>query len=237
MESITGSSSTSVFEYSPTSRDYYANAIQVLGGANWIIRNNLIRNIRAPSGQLAGPAVLAWFGASGTIVEGNTFLNCQREIGIGLIDRTPNDHSGGIVRNNFIHRDASVDGDVAIGVFDSPETKVLHNSIHIAGNYRNAIEYRFPDTADVLIANNLTNKAISSRQGASASVVGNDTHATLGFFVNATEGNMRLTSNASSAIDKATTLTDVRTDWKGMARPFGAAADIGADEYSGIGPQ
>jgi hypothetical protein len=227
----------SIFEYSPTSRDNYANAIQVLAGRQWIIRNNLIRNIRAPAGELAGPAVLAWFAASGTIVEGNTFVNCQREIGIGLIDRTPNDHSGGIVRNNFIFRDASVQGDVAIGVFDSPETKVLHNSIYIAGSYPNAIEYRFPDAADVLIANNLTNRAIASREGASGRVVGNYTQATLGFFMNAPGGNMRLTSTATPAIDRATILTDVTTDWKGMARPSGAAADIGADELARLGIQ
>ena len=48
-------------------------------GANWIIRNNMIRNVQAPSGQLAGYAVLSWFSASNTTVEGNTFVNCQRE--------------------------------------------------------------------------------------------------------------------------------------------------------------
>jgi hypothetical protein len=224
----------SVFEYSPTSRDDYANAIQVLAGTNWIIRNNLIRNIRAPAGQLAGPAVLAWFSASGTIIEGNTFLNCQREIGIGLIARTPNDHSGGIVRNNFIYRDASVHGDVAIGVFDSPGTKVLHNSIYVAGSYPNAIEYRFPDTTGILIANNLTNRAISSRDGATGSVVGNYLEATLGMFVNAAEGNMRLTPSATAAIDHAAPVADTATDWKGLARPIGAAADIGADEFPGV---
>jgi hypothetical protein len=227
----------SIFEYSPTSRDDYANAIQVLAGANWIIRNNLIRNIRAPAGQLAGPAVLAWFSASGTLIEGNTFLNCQREIGIGLINRTPNDHSGGIVRNNFIYRDTSVHGDVAIGVFDSPGTKVVHNSIYTAGTYRNAIEYRFPDTTGVLSANNLTNRAISSRDGASANVVGNYMQATLGMFVNAADGNMRLTASAAAAIDHAAPLTDVTTDWKGIARPVGAAADIGADEFPGPSPR
>src|SRR5262249_43617507 len=152
----------SVFEYAPASRDSYANAIQVLAGSGWIIRNNLIRNIKAPSGQQAGPAVMAWFSASDTLIEGNTFLNFPREISMGLIERTPNDQTGGIVRNNFIYRDASVeDGDVGILVADSPGTKVLNNTIFIAGGtYPNAIEYRFADTASVLIQNNLTNKAI-----------------------------------------------------------------------------
>jgi hypothetical protein len=226
----------SVFEYSPMSRDFYANAIQVLAGTNWIIRNNLIRNIKAPAGELAGYAVLAWFSAADTIVEGNTFINCQREIGFGLIDRTPNDHTGGIIRNNFIYRDASVDGDVAIGVFDSPNSKVLHNSIYIPGAYPSAVEYRFPNATGILIANNLMNKAITAREGASAVVTGNITNASLNLYVNAPAGDMHLLSSATVAIDKGSTLAEVSTDWDALPRPVGAAPDLGADEFASGSP-
>jgi hypothetical protein len=226
----------SVFEYAPNSRDWYANAIQVLAGSNWIIRHNLIKNIKAPSGQQAGPAMLAWFSASGTIVEGNTFINCQREISIGLIDRTPNDHTGGIVRNNFIYRDASVEGgDVAIAVFDSPGTKVLNNSIYInGGSYPNAIEYRFAGASGVVIANNLTNKIIVARDGApAATVINNNTSATVGMFVNAAAGDLHLVSSATDAIDKASgsVMGDVPLDWDGVPRGTGGMPDIGADEF------
>ncbi len=225
----------SVFEYSPTSRDDYANAIQVLAGSNWIIRNNLIKNIKAPSGQLAGPAVMAWFSASGTIVEGNTFINCQREISFGLIDRTPNDHTGGIIRNNFIYRDASVEGgDVAIGVMDSPGTKVLHNTIFInGGSYPNAIEYRFPDTTGVLIENNLTNKLIAARDGATGTVTNNYTTATIDMFTAPTSGDLHLLPTATAVIDHAIPLPDVPLDWDGTPRAMGGVPDIGADEYTG----
>ena len=94
----------SVFEYDTTSRDDYTNGVDVHTGDNWIIRHNLFRNIRAPQGQLAGPAILMWNHSTNTLVDGNTFIDCQREIALGLIERTPNDHSGGIVRNNFIYR-------------------------------------------------------------------------------------------------------------------------------------
>jgi hypothetical protein len=225
----------SLFEYSPMSRDWYANAIQVLAGANWIIRNNLIR---PPSGAQAGPAVLSWFGATNTTVEGNTFINCQREISLGLIDRNATssppatyDNTGGIIRNNFIYRDASVEGgDVAIGVFDSPNTKVLNNTIYIAGSYPNAVEYRFPQSTGVLIVNNLTNKAITSREGATATVTNNHTAATLSMFINAPIGDLRLVVGATAAIDKAVLHVDVPTDWEGNARPSGAAPDLGAHE-------
>ncbi len=220
------------FEYVPNSRDWYANALEVLAGANWVIRNNLIKNIKAPSGQQAGPAVLAWFGASGTIVEGNTFINCQREISFGLIERPPHDHTGGIIRNNFIYRDGSVeDGDVAIGVFDSPGTKVLHNTILVAGTYPNAIEYRFPGATGILIANNLTNKAITARDGSAATVSGNYTAATANMFVNPSAGNLHLLSTATAAIDRGIPLPDVTDDWDGTPRPAGGLPDIGADEY------
>ena len=98
----------SVIEYETTSRDAYTNGVDVHTGRNWIIRHNLFRNIRAPQGQLAGPAILMWNASSGTLAEGNTFVNCQREIAFGLIERTPDDHTGGIVRNNFIYRDKTI---------------------------------------------------------------------------------------------------------------------------------
>ena len=124
----------SVIEFDTTSRDDYTNGVDVHTGDNWIIRHNLFRNMRAPQGQLAGPAILMWNASTNTLVDGNTFINCQREIALGLIERTPNDHTGGIVRNNFIYR--NVAGDSAIYVADSPGTQVLHNTILISRTYR-----------------------------------------------------------------------------------------------------
>jgi hypothetical protein len=82
----------SVLEYETTGRDSYTNGVDVHGGRNWTIRDNLFRGIRAPQGQLAGPAILMWNGSSGTTAEGNTFIDCQCEIAFGLIERTPDDH-------------------------------------------------------------------------------------------------------------------------------------------------
>jgi hypothetical protein len=226
-----------VIEFDTTSRDYYTNGVDVVAGRNWIIRHSLFRNIRAPQGQLAGPAILMWYGSSNSIAEDNTFIDCQREIAFGLIDRvTPHDHVGGIIRNNFIYRRATVAGDVAIGVFDSPNTQVLHNTAMLSGTYPNAAEYRFAGATGVLIANNLFDAAIVARDGAAASLSGNSTSASAALFVNPSTGDLHLKPTASSVIDKAPLQANCVDDWDGFTRPVGAAADIGADEFASAIP-
>lgn len=226
----------SVMEYVTTSRDYYTNGVDVHTGDNWIIRHNLFRNIRAPQGQLAGPAILMWNASSGSIVDGNTFIDCQREIALGLIERTPNDHSGGIVRNNFVYRGPGVAGDAAIYVADSPGTQVLHNSILVSGTYANPIEYRFPHATGVLIANNVLDGRVAARDGATGSVSGNYTSGSPALFVNPQSGDLHLRSGAQVLIDRiATPMPNAGTDWDGHARPA-SATDIGADEFTGRTP-
>jgi hypothetical protein len=218
----------SVLEYDTTSRDDYTNGVDVHTGDNWIIRHNLFRNIRAPQGQLAGPAILMWNASTNTLVDGNTFINCQREIALGLIERTPNDHTGGIIRNNFIFR--NVPGDTAIYVADSPNTQVLHNSIFISGTYPNPIEYRFAHTTGTLIANNVLDGVILARDGATGTVTGNYTTATAALFVNAAIGDLHLKSTATALLNKiAMPLAAAGADWDGQPRPAGST-DIGADE-------
>jgi hypothetical protein len=219
----------SVIEYDTTSRDDYTNGVDVHTGDNWIIRHNLFRNVRAPQGLLAGPAILMWNGSTNTIVDGNTFIDCQREIAFGLVERTPNDHTGGIIRNNFIYRGRS--GDSAIYVADSPFTQVLHNSILVSGTYANPIEYRFADTTGVLIANNVLDGKIAARDGAAASVTGNYTTASAALFVNPAVGDLHLRTTATALIDRVVTVpANAPVDWDGQPRPAGAT-DIGADEY------
>jgi hypothetical protein len=223
-----------VIEYDTTSRDDYTNGVDVHTGQNWIVRNSLFRNIRAPQGPLAGPAVLMWNGTANSIVEANTFIDCQREIALGLIDRgSPHDHTGGIVRNNFIYRRSAVAGDVAIGVFDSPGSQVLHNTVLTAGGgYPTALEYRFSGSSSVVVANNLFDSAIQARDGASATVSSNSLQATPALFVNPAAGDLHLMPSASVAIDKAAVRANASTDWDGQARPIGSSADFGADECS-----
>ncbi len=225
----------SIIEYSTLAPDNYTNGVDVHTGANWIIRRNIFRNFRSSDGILTGPAILIWNSSRNTLTERNIFINNARDIHYGLDANRSNDHSGGIIRNNMIYRVSGTGGDVAIGLFNSPNTKVLNNTIKINGSYPNAIEYRFSSTSGVEIRNNLVDAAIVSREGGSATVANNVTNAASTLFVNAGSGDLHLVSGASTVIDKATTHPDVTIDFDGQARPVGLAPDLGADEFTSSG--
>jgi Right handed beta helix region/FG-GAP-like repeat len=222
----------SIMEFDTTARDFYTNGVDVLTGSNWIIRDNLFRNLRAPEGQLAGPAILMWGGSRNTIVERNLFLNTQRGIALGLEERAPNDHSGGIIRNNIFFRKPGETGDTGIYVADSPNTKVLHNTVILNGTYPFAIEYRFPDTTGVEIRFNLTDTRIVSREGATGNVANNVENASSDMFVDPANNDLHLRSTAALAIDAAAAHPDVTDDYDGQLRPTSGVTprDLGADE-------
>ena len=212
----------------------YTEGVDVHFGANWIIRYNLFRNIRVPPGApfVNRPGVLMWSGSSNSIVHSNVFINCERGIIFGLDPQLQFGHShfGGMIYNNFIYRDDPVNADAGISVWDSPGTKVFHNTVIQNGTYPDAIEYRFPGTTGVEIVNNLTDGNITQRDGASGSVYSNFTGATPAYFVNAAIGDLHLTAAATQALDVGVYVPLILTDWDGEPRPAGAASDIGADE-------
>lgn len=162
-----------IFEFTDTARGEYTNGMSILGASNWIIRNNYFRNLRAPSGELAGPAILMWRGSKHTRCERNTFVNCQRGIAFGLVDGPAFDHEGGVIQENTFWRDVKQSGDAGITVNNSPGTKVLGNTVVLSGTYHASIEYRFRGTTNVLIENNACDMRILGRNGATAELVNN----------------------------------------------------------------
>ena len=219
----------SLFGYSLQSLDGYTNGIDVHGGANWMIRHNTFVNIRAPRGQLAGPAILMWRRSSGTIVDGNTFVNCQREVSVGLEPGEPSDRMGSIIRNNMITREPWVHGDAAVLVA-SPNTEVLHNTILIGDTYHSAIEYRFPNTTNVLVANNLTDRDIVARDGARATVHDNVTSAERKLFIDPSHGDLHLRPPARATIGRGEWMSDADVDGDDERRPRNSEPAVGADE-------
>jgi hypothetical protein len=218
----------------------YTEGIDVHHGARWIIRYNLFRNIHVPATapDKFRPAILMWSGSRDTLVDSNVFIDCERGIIFGLGPQSPyaHSHSGGTIVNNFIYRTQAVNADAGISVWDSPGTKVLHNTVIQNGTYRNAIEYRFPGTTGVEIVNNLTDGQIQLRDGAQGSVYNNYTAATPAYFVNPAAGDLHLTAAASAALDLGVYLPLVERDWDGEPRISGAAADLGADERAVTAP-
>lgn len=206
----------------------YTNAIDGVNTDRWVVKDNLIRDIRCQNNALAGPSVLLWQGSQDTVVERNTIIDSSRGISLGLVSAS--DHSGGIVRNNFIRWDpgASYAVDVPIYVASS-NARVLHNTALTAGAYPNAIEVRYTG-ANNQVRNNLLDAAVALRNGAQAAQSGNLNSAQNGWFVDPVAGDLHLTALALPAIAAGTPLPDVVDDFDTQARP-GAAVDLGADQW------
>jgi len=158
----------------------YTNGVDVHAGANWVIRNNHFENFHAPdhADHLWAPVVLMWNGARDTFVDNNTFVNVDRAIAFGLLDR-PLDHSGGVIRNNRIDYPAGLysderrrGSDGAIIVWSSPGTIVEGNEVFTRGNLNRSIEFRF-DTSGAKAINNTVDAPIGTRDGAVYGGAGN----------------------------------------------------------------
>jgi hypothetical protein len=205
---------------------YYTGGIDVHNGVNWIVRDNTFLNIKSPDSNLAEHAIHFWSDSSGTTVERNTIVNCDRGIGFGLGDRG---HSGGVIRNNFLYHDSS-SGDVGIGLENASDAEVYHNTVFFENGYPNAIEYRFEGTSATVI-NNLTNEGITGRDGGSAAVSGNITSAQSSWFTDPSNGDLHLSSSGLVAAGGMGDPlgTTVAEDFDQEARST-TTPDVGADE-------
>ena len=237
----------SIMEYTdaPPNTDHggggtgYTNGVDVHGAKNWVIRNNLFKNFHTPDSadRLWNPAILMWNGSEGTLSEGNVFINVDRAISYGLTNRDE-DHRGGIIRNNMVYYSSGLystfrrlNSDAAIIVWDSPQTKVYHNTVLTNGNLNLAIELRY-DSVDVEVKNNLMDKGIRHRNSLSYEAENNVTTALASWFVDPVSGNLRLKTHQASVVDQASLLEDARTDIDGRVRSVGLGADIGAHEFT-----
>lgn len=223
----------------------YTNGVDVHGGAGWLIGNNRFENFHTPDSAswLWNPAILMWNGARDTIAENNVFINVDRAIAFGLMERGGSyDHSGGIVRNNMVYMspnlysaDRKAGSDGTIIVWNSPGTVVAHNSLNTNGNIVRSIEFRF-NTAGASAINNLADVSIGSRNSAVFSQSGNFVGTNSGMFQDPIKGNLRLLSSASAVINKVNSTTFAKTDIDGSARGEAGSVDIGAHEFGVMSP-
>jgi hypothetical protein len=222
----------SAFEYTTTlDEGNYTNGIDLLNSHNWIIRDNTVRNIKAaPGAGLAGPAILVWQGSSNTTVERNRIVDCDMGISFGNSAGIAPDHSGGIIRNNFIRGYSG--SDFGICISHSPDADVINNTIYSPGSWPYSIEVQYAESINCLLMNNLADEPIlANRFGANnPTLVTNSTSAGSGWFVNAAEGDLHLSSGSLAPINRGTVTADRTSDIECGVVTDGMP-DIGADEY------
>ncbi len=213
-----------LFEYTDgVGPKWYIGGVDAHQASGWIIRGNRFKDIRSPEEDLAEHAVHFWSGSSDTVVEKNVIINCDRGIGFGLGDRG---HHGGRISNNMIYTSR----DVGIGLESADGAQVLNNTIWTE-NYDNSIEYRFPESSGIVIANNLCSGIIAERDGASAITENNLEMAEASWFMDPYAGDLHLNALIARIVDQGQSLSEIADDIDGTERPQGEAFDLGADEW------
>jgi hypothetical protein len=165
-----------LFEYTAgIGPQFYIGGIDAHRSRNWTVSGNTFKNIASPSKHVAEHAIHFWRKSSNITVTNNTILDCDRGIGFGLGGDPVKQTNGGLIKNNVI-RSTNLShpySDAGIILEASPNVQIIKNNIYIETSYPNAIEYRFFATKNVLIKDNITNKAITSRNGGQATLSGN----------------------------------------------------------------
>lgn len=214
----------SIFEYTSTTRSSETVGVALHRSQGWVIRNNVFRNIRAPEGVAAGPALFAK-GGKNTVVSANTFLDCQKNV-------VYEGEVSGVIRNNFVYRSKGPSDGPGILVSNSSDVKVLHNTVVLNGTAQNAIACLGPNRVRLEVRFNLTDGPITKDGQTKAAIKGNITEAKPSWFLLASIGDLHLASTAEKAIDRARQRNDVKGDYDGQSRDDNGDPDIGADEFS-----
>lgn len=223
----------SLFEYTAgIGPQYYIGGIDAHGSKNWLVRNNTFRSIISPNTAVAEFAVHFWDGSANNTVEKNLIINCDRGIGYGLSGAIIN--TGGIIRNNMIYHAANTGqfADVSIALAESPGTQVYNNTVFMENSFSWGIEYRFGSTTNVLVLNNLANKPIMNRDGASGTISTNVTNASGAWFVKPASGNLHLASAITSVVAAGQAISGLTDDFDGQPRTAATGIDIGADQFA-----
>jgi hypothetical protein len=232
----------SLLEYTTNAPSDYTNGVLVLAGRDWVIRDNELRRIRGPSGP-AGPAILFWKNASGSVVKRNFIAECWRGIALGL--EPPDAYSRGWPDVTHDHQDGLVENNVIIALeaqVDAPiennhalNSRILHNTIFtVNSTVLWSIETRFAGTTAV-VKNNLANRQTLNRSPGEAEMVeeGNVLDATSAWFRGLESADFHLVAGAPAA-DRGVAVPESPEDIDGDARPAGTSPDAGADESDGV---
>jgi hypothetical protein len=209
----------------------------------WVIRDNLWRNVHTPDWvqHTFAPTILMWNHSADTVVEGNTFVDCDRAVAFGLWvpPDGPFDHTGGVIRNNFVYQRPGLfsaarraDSDGQLLAYDSPGTVIAHNTVLTNGNSRFSLEVRW---ANAEFRNNLTDAPYRGRDNGTFAESGNVATAAPDLFFAPGSVDLRLLDTPLTrllVIDRADPAFGAATDWRGIPRPAGGGFDVGASEFT-----
>lgn len=219
--------------------------IRIDGGANWVIRDNVLSGLWCPS-SLAPGAIRVGGGAQGLVVE----RNILRDVAIGIhLGRTELEEArvpaeppcasedgidvwSGRIVNNAIVNDAqglenSSEGfEEGVAVWRACQIDVAFNTIRSTTIPYSSIEYRWATEA-ITIADNLMSGTIRQREDAEAQVVGNYQGLDDAVFVGPGDFHVRM-SEASTLVGSG--VVDIDHDIDGELRSSPPTA--GADEPS-----
>lgn len=227
----------------------YTGGIDAHQAKGWQVRDNQIEGFWCPNG-LSEHGIHFWRGSRDTEIFRNRLVNNARGIGFGLTEdgnaRTYSDtpcpqqaggyidHYHGRIMNNFILQadnelqQSQYGFDSGIALAQSCGTKVLHNTVVSTAIPFSSIEYRFANTSAIL-TNNLVTHTIMQRDKAVAKLAGNVTGANLEIFIDPSNGDLHLRSNAVSALNQGVTpVSSSLTDIDGQMHIL--PPDVGADE-------
>jgi hypothetical protein len=216
----------------------YTGGIDCHKVQDWIIRDNVFVNIHGAKGG-ADAGIFIWNHSSGTIIERNITIGCDKGIAAGNPGVATNflnypeaeryHHKGGIIRNNLVF---APNDKVGIEAFQAPGLKIYNNTVVSESGVNRAIQYGH-DVSGLEIVNNVVAGGITQVIEATGKVKqsNNITRASLDWFIDAAKGNLQLTEAGKKAVKKGANLKEVKNDFFGNARKSGKI-DQGAQQIS-----
>jgi hypothetical protein len=203
----------------------YIGGIDAIGISNWRIRDCVIKNIKGATGGGRG-GIFLWGGAANCVAERNCIIGCDRGIAFGNPSRTvPYHTTNGVIRNNVVVRGAGY----GVELCATNNLQVYSNTVYSSSASANTVHVYDSVTTGLKLYNDIIRGQIYWH-GASGSSTGTITGSSplASWFVDPLNGDLRLTSVATAAIDTAPVLAEVADDY--FARPRGSQPDKGAYE-------
>ncbi|MDP4219122.1 MAG: right-handed parallel beta-helix repeat-containing protein [Bacteroidota bacterium] len=221
--------------------------IDGVGVNDWIIRNNLFRNIQKGAFDHAAYAVFTKGNSDRTIIDRNRFEDCFIGASFGGGGTDPQffrggdqtyEHRNGIIKNNVIIRCS----DAGIYINKGSNCKIFNNTLI---QCELTIQLRYPESTGevknnlvLLAADNPNEPIIRLRDGAGLLADLANRQAGAQEFVDIIGSSDMVDADLrelSPSIDAGVTVPEVPDDFKGTLRPQGNGYDIGAYEYASTG--